>query len=274
MNIVLSDLAKKFVTDFSAEPSHATLLTGPRGVGLKTFALHLATSAGKLHSIVEPVAKTPKGQAIINVERIRELYDATRTNLDGKHFIIIDDADRMNTTAQNALLKLLEEPNSSIHFILTSHAPDVLLPTIRSRTWQFSVPPIDEMSSRRLLKSQGVDDETKLAQLSYVASGLPAELARLSTSGADFDRLLTNVTQSRDFIEGSSYDRLIITNGLKDDREGALRFIDTTVMLLKRTLKGASDPQSTLRLIDNLLAAHEIIRANGNVRLQLAAAVV
>lgn len=274
MNIILSDSAKKFVNDFSREPSHATLLTGPRGVGLKTLALHLATSAGKVHSIVEPIAKMPKGQAIINAERIRELYDATRTNLDGKHFIIIDDADRMNVTAQNALLKLLEEPNSSVHFILTSHAPDVLLPTIRSRTWQFNVSPVDEMASRRLLKSHGVNDETRLAQLLYVASGLPAELTRLSSEGVDFDRLLSSVTLARQFIEGSAYDRLIVVNRLKDDREGALKFIDTTIMLLKRTMKGTEDPRSTLRLIDNLLGAHEVIRANGNVRLQLAAAVV
>jgi DNA polymerase III subunit delta' len=274
VSIILSDTAKKFADDFTQKPSHAVLLTGPRGVGLKTFALYLAEQAGTLHSVVEPIAKTPKGQAIINVERIRELYETTRTNLNGKHFIVIDDADRMNQTAQNALLKLLEEPNDTVHFILTSHAPDILLPTIRSRVWQFNVPPVSDITSRRLLKSQGVTDDVKLAQLLYVASGLPAELTRLSVGGADFDRLLSNVTQARKFIEGSSYERIIIANSLKDDREGALTFINTTVMLLKRTLKSAQDPRSTLELIDNLLAAHDIIRANGNVRLQLAAAVV
>lgn len=274
MNLVLSESSKDFLDSFMKQPSHATLLTGVRGVGLKSFALHLARSSGTLLQVVEPVAKTAKGQAVIDVERVRGLYEQARTNRTTPHFIIIDDADRMNHPVQNALLKLLEEPNDSIHFILTTHAPDLLLPTIRSRVWQFVVSPLDDMASRRLLKSKGVTNQTKLAQLMYVAAGLPAELTRLSTGGPEFDLLLADVKNARGFIEGTSYDRLIIANRLKDDREGALRFIDVTVMLLKRTVPTAADATSLLRLIDSLLAAHAAIRANGNVRLQLAATVV
>ena len=274
MSIVASAATLEFANEFIHRPPHAILLTGSRGVGLKTLAMYLANEAGRLHRLVEPVAKTPKGQAIIDVERVRALYDDTRTNLSGAHFIIIDDADRMNHAAQNALLKLLEEPNPTIHFIMTSHAPDLLLPTIRSRVWQFVVPPVDELASRRLLKSKGVNDQTKLAQLLYVASGLPAQLSRLSTEGPEFERLVSDVKQARAFIEGTAYDKLIIVNGLKDDREGALRFIDMVVTLLRKTLITSVDPKVTLAMIDRLLAAHEAVRANGNVRLQLAAAVV
>ena len=46
---------------------------------------------------------------------------------------IIEDADTMNTQAQNALLKLLEEPPESVAFILCAANPALLLPTVRSR---------------------------------------------------------------------------------------------------------------------------------------------
>ncbi len=273
MSLQLAEPTRAFLEHYSADPSHAVLLSGPRGVGLKTLALHMAQTNGRVLDIIEPIAKTAKGQVIISVERVRELYDETRTMLDGRHFVVIDDADRMNQPAQNALLKLLEEPNQSVHFILTTHAPDVLLPTIRSRTWQFAVPSIDEMSSHRLVKGLGITDETKRTQLLYVASGLPAELSRLSVAG-DFDKLLSDVRRARLFIEGTSYQRLIVANELKEDREVALRFIDTVIMLLRRTVPMSADARSTLRLIDSLLEAYMAIKANGNVRLQLAAAVV
>lgn len=49
-------------------------------------------------------------------------------------FFIIDDADKMNDAASNALLKTLEEPSATSHIILVTSRPDSLLQTIRSRS--------------------------------------------------------------------------------------------------------------------------------------------
>ncbi|HAD26554.1 MAG TPA: DNA polymerase III subunit delta', partial [Alphaproteobacteria bacterium] len=46
---------------------------------------------------------------------------------------IVDSADELNPNAANALLKILEEPPQRALFLLISHAPGRLLPTIRSR---------------------------------------------------------------------------------------------------------------------------------------------
>ncbi len=51
----------------------------------------------------------------------------------GYRVVIIDDADLMNVTAANALLKMLEEPPARALLLLISHQPSGLLPTIRSR---------------------------------------------------------------------------------------------------------------------------------------------
>lgn len=50
-----------------------------------------------------------------------------------RRVVVIDDADALETAAQNALLKTLEEPPSASVFVLVSALPDALLPTVRSR---------------------------------------------------------------------------------------------------------------------------------------------
>ena len=259
-------------THVEAAP-HALLLVGAKGSGLYTLAEHMANRSGSLLAVIRPEAKTSTSVPSIGVERIRELYDNTRTRLHGANYVIIDDADAMNHVAQNALLKLLEEPNESIHFILTSHAPDKLLATIRSRTQSFTVPPISEIESKRLLTALGVNDELDIRRLLYVASGLPAELSRLAGNESDFRVLSEQVAKARQFVEGNTYERIIAIQSLKDDRRGALQFIDMTLLLLRRSLQSSSG-QATVQLIGKLVDASEAIRANGNIRLQLMSAVV
>jgi DNA polymerase-3 subunit delta' len=71
----------------------------------------------------------------IRVDDVREgtrLFERTAIT-GGWRVVIIDSVDEMNANAANALLKMLEEPPRHALFLLVSHAPGRLLPTIRSR---------------------------------------------------------------------------------------------------------------------------------------------
>jgi len=59
----------------------------------------------------------------------------------GARVIIIWLPERMHPAAANKLLKILEEPVPGTYFLLVSHRPDQLLPTIRSRCMLIQVPP-------------------------------------------------------------------------------------------------------------------------------------
>ncbi len=265
--------AKEFSKSYKRSLPHGLLVVGQKGSGLHTFAQYLANESGIILTTVIPEKKTSTSVPLINAERVRELYTETRSRLSGPHFVIIDDADSMNSTAQNALLKLLEEPNESIHFILTSHTPDLLLPTIRSRVQRFDLPTISEIDSRRLLTSLGITEELDVKRLLYVASGLPAELTRLSSDSKAFKELSENVAVARQFIEGNAYQKMIVIQSLKDDRAGSLKLIDLILLLLRRSL-ASSAHVSSVELIQKLINASESIRANGNIRLHLMSAVV
>lgn len=273
MKLYLSDVVKDFLADFSTSLPHGVLLTGPVGAGLSTLAEHMAKGNGNLLVKVTPEAKRSGSLAAISIERIRELYDQTRTRQNTPSFVIIDDADTMTASAQNSLLKLLEEPNESIHFILTSHSPDRLLATIRSRVRTLAVPPLTTLESRRLLHSIGIKETLAEQRLLFIADGLPAELRRLAETDGDFKDLSNRVQMARKLIESSPYDRLAVAVSLGEDRAGTLKLIETVILLLRRSIANNPD-QATLRFIDRLLDASDAIRANGNTKLHLAAAIV
>lgn len=77
----------------------------------------------------------PDERASIKIDVIRDVLERTGFRpFEGKRrVVIIRDADTLEPSAQNALLKSLEEPPPSTVFVLTTAVPGVLLPTVRSR---------------------------------------------------------------------------------------------------------------------------------------------
>jgi len=79
---------------------------------------------------------------IIGADPVRELLRAISQtpNRAERKVALLHDADRLNKTAQNILLKTLEEPPADTHLLLLTTRPYALLDTIRSRTLQFRLP--------------------------------------------------------------------------------------------------------------------------------------
>ena len=102
------------------------------------------------------VGKKPSHQ--ISVDQIRSLSDflGMSAHQGGRRVVIIHPAEAMNTNAANALLKSLEEPPVGMLFILVTHKPQALLPTIVSRCLSFVLATPDVQTSTRFLAAQGV----------------------------------------------------------------------------------------------------------------------
>jgi len=107
----------------------------------------------------------------ILVDAVRELETEAnfRPHEATSRFFIIDEADKMNESASNALLKTLEEPAATSHIFLITSRPDALLPTIRSRCQTVRFAPVDAQEIENYLlktKKFAPDDATLLAKLS------------------------------------------------------------------------------------------------------------
>lgn len=244
------------------------LLSGPTGVGLATLARQIA---GKhLAGFIQP--QNQKGEVdqegTVSVEMIRELYDATRSKQKHARVIVIDDADRMSPSASGAFLKLLEEPTEHTHFILTSHRPQALLPTIRSRVQEVKIQSLDATHSEEYLSLLDVSDKTKRMQLQFIALGLPAEITRLLSNDEYFKNKAELMGDARTLLTAKTYDKLLIVQKYQSSRELALQLLDSALIIARRGIS-AKPQQALVSQLDMLLTTRENITANFNVRLQL-----
>jgi len=275
MTLAIHPESQRLLDAVTASNPHALLITGPNGIGLATIATasHDRPKAELITVLPEKDEKVNLEKGTITVQSIRRLYDATRTRQSNGRTIIIDYAERMAAPAQNAFLKLLEEPAEGTRFILLTHQPDLLLPTITSRSQHVPLRPITKEQSEVFLDALGVIDATKRAQLLFIASGLPAELTRLTQDEAYFESRVSLVKDARSFVTGSSYGRLLVAKKYKDSRVDALTLLEDAMKLLKMTLAANGDT-ATLRTLSRFEVLHKRITEQGNVRLQLSAAVM
>lgn len=201
---------------------HAWLLAGPRGVGKATFATWAAhrlldaedpesqgaklIAAGSHPDFKQlerlPNEKTGNLARNITVDQVRQLRAvfATATALGERRVILIDSIDDMERGAANALLKSLEEPPASTIFLLVTHQPGRLLPTIRSRCRTLLFRPLDDAAMTSFLAAQmpELDFEARAALIAG-ANGIPAvALANAELDMAAIDAALDGLATAGD----------------------------------------------------------------------------
>jgi len=101
----------------------------------------------------------------------------------GRRVVIVDSVDEMKPSAANALLKSLEEPPAGTVFLLVSHAPARLLPTIRSRCRELRLHPLAADQLAPALEASGHAPGADIAALSELAGGSVGEALRLMLLG-------------------------------------------------------------------------------------------
>lgn len=168
---------------------HAWLIGGPQGIGKATLAYRVARRllalkpgspseiasldlpsddpaarqvAALSHPNLAVLRRAPEtdkkaASAIIPVEAVRRalmLFGSTAAD-GGYRVCIIDSAEDLNANSANALLKVIEEPPPRSVFLIVSHAPQRLLPTIRSRCRKLALRPLGESEVRAAVRSLG-----------------------------------------------------------------------------------------------------------------------
>lgn len=246
---------------------HALLLQGESGVGLRTIAewyVRKATSDS-------PTVLMPDDKGTIGIDEIRELYKQSRVKRT-RHFIIIDDADTMTEPAQNALLKLLEEPSNSVSFLLTSHNNQRLLATISSRLQRVVAKRVEAGATKQIISRASITEPSKIAQILFLADGYPAETVRLIDDDAYFKQKADTMRDARVFLQGDAGEKIRVINEYSNERASALGLLSASMKLIRFSLNSHSSMQSVSQL--NMLSrTQERLQYNGHVRTQLLAAI-
>lgn len=128
-------------------------------------------------------AQRKKPSTEIRIDQVRDLADFLNigSHRAQRRVALFHPAEAMNLNAANALLKSLEEPAPGACFILVSHEPRRLLPTIRSRCVAFPIRSPGREAGMRWLTEQGVESPAEWLSL---AAGAPLAAKDLATSEA------------------------------------------------------------------------------------------
>jgi DNA polymerase-3 subunit delta' len=207
----------------SGRGHHAILIEGPEGIGKATLAFRFANhvlshpepedapdsigdpdpaspvsrqiASGASHNLLHlsrPVdEKTGKVKSAITVDEVRRAgkFFAQTSGTGGWRIVIVDPADDLNRNAANAILKILEEPPKKSMFLVLTHAPGKLLPTIRSRCLPLALNPLSGGELRSALDALGVHLPAGRAdEVLAAAGGSVAEALKLVNYGG-FDIL-------------------------------------------------------------------------------------
>lgn len=265
-DLLLHPRTKAELKALLTDAPHALMFVAPSGTGKRTVAQkwgeQLADKTGV--TILEPDEK-----GTITIDATRALYQRTRAKQAGHQVVIIDHAESMSGEAQNAFLKLLEEPRPGLTFILTASNADDMLPTIQSRLQVVQFHPVStQVLAAEAKKLQtGVDDQT-LAQLLFVANGRPATLVTMLHDEKAFERHKRIMQKAKQLLSAEQYERLAMVQELAKDKSELTATLEAMAHMLKLQMMRDS-ALKWVSVADNLQECLRRLRQNGNARAQL-----
>jgi DNA polymerase III delta' subunit len=285
MNVLQHDQTKAQLDAITSTRTGSYIFHGSRAVGKATSARQLArqlnctgdepATCAHCHQFdagnyPDYLVVRPKDKPSILIEQIRSLIQALSLSLyhpSGVRIVLIDDAEQMTVEAQNALLKLIEEPPPQTIFLLVTERLESLLPTVRSRCIQIYFPtlPSDQIAAI-LTRTHGVPG-AQAAELAAAATGAPGVAVALATQPDDAQTYLELIHQATSTLTRSPFERLLLANRLVAAKADLARFGQLLHALLVNQLRsGDGRPQTIAHQLEALEQFRRHLQAKVTLR--------
>jgi replication-associated recombination protein RarA len=280
-DLILHDATRIQLDNFLQNPAHAVLLVGADGIGKTALAEALVCAllkieGPKLVSYPHFMRLAPVGSSI-SIDAVRDIQRFLQLKTIGseplRRALLIEHAGLLTTEAQNAYLKLLEEPPADTVMVLTAHSPRALLPTILSRLQTITVHVPNESQLQQLMTKSGKDADT-FRQAYFLSGGLPGLLCAL-ISGDEAHPLLTSVATAKELLQKQPFERLCLAEPLSKQKEAAAGVLDALERIAAAGLQGAAGKGDAARLKQwhrirkTTLEAKEALAVSANLKLTL-----
>lgn len=280
---------------------HAILLEGPQGIGKATLAFKFANhvlshpefeqapesladpdeespvykqiAGGASHNLMhikcETDPKTGKVKSAITVDDIRKTgrFFSQTSGSNNWRIAIIDVADDLNRSAANAILKILEEPPKRALFLVLSHSPGRLLPTIRSRCLSIRLKPLeDEQLEAALSHLDALRDldQDNIKQLLHLSDGsVSRALTVLNYGGAELIQTFNEIIAPNSNVERKTVHKLCESLAARDQDVSYHFFVEHMighVMNLAKEAANSAQMQKASQLaeLSNQLTNHKL----------------
>ncbi len=215
----------------TGKTSHAYIIGGEKGSGKKMLAEafaatllceeHTEDACGTCHSCKQAVNHNQPDIIYVSHENPNQIsVDDVRQQINNDIVIrpyssshkvyIVDEAEKMNIAAQNALLKTIEEPPEYAVILLLTTNIDAFLPTILSRCITLEMKPVpDELVKKYLMQTQGIPDYQADMSVNFAQGNLGK--AVLLCRSEEFEEMRTDVvTIGRTILDKRDYEILNI----------------------------------------------------------------
>ncbi len=146
-------------------------------------------------------------------------------NEGGRKVYILPEIDKSLATAQNVLLKIIEEPPKGVVFIMTAVSKEKILPTVQSRSVLLSLPPMSESDCAAILTEKGYDPQDADKAVSRMGANPGRCIDYLEGSGDNqaydaAERILDGMISADEYLMAREL------SGLEGDRSDAIAAIE------------------------------------------------
>lgn len=262
-------------------PPQALLISGPGGSGKTALATAiiaelLGVKQGKLNDYPQFfIVKAPEGKTDIPIEAVRSLISKMSLRVPGEikpttinRVATVKRANNLTLEAQNALLKLLEEPPARTMLILTSDSENGLLPTVLSRVQRL------RLTAPSLEAAQdyfGANHQAQAVQSAYMLSRGNIGLLSALLDQASDHQLKQAVDKAKLFLAAKPLDRMIQLQKIAKNKDDFSNFLDglsrTVTVLHYASVSRGTDSKDLLRLRKSVASARDALDQNANTRL-------
>ena len=254
--------------------SHAYLFTGEPGSGKKLLATLFATLLQCETGRANPCMKCPSCKKALsqnhpdiimvthekpNVIRIDEIREQVVNTVDIKPYesrykiYIIDEAEKMNPQAQNAILKTIEEPPAYAVIMLLSNSPDALLSTILSRCVRLNLKTVSDREVKEYLMHEMHLPDYEADVAAAFAQGNIGR-AQEAAAGDTFANLASRTVKIiKDIHNLQIYEIIEIVRELSEEKQNIHDFLDILLMWFRDILL-----YKATREADNLVFRREL----------------
>lgn len=267
---------------------HAIIIEGEKGCGRSSLAGILAgyavcTSSGerpcgvcanciKAAKGIHPDIFTADGSKAgeLNIEAVRSIRtDAyIKPNEAPNKVYILLNCEKMLPAAQNAFLKVLEEPPRNVMFIMTALSASNLLQTVRSRSRVMTLypPSVSEAAEVLLRLRPDVSPEIIQQAAADCCGNIGAALELIENGGEEEKKTAEDILRA--VTQTSEYPLLLLTSSIARDRAFAVSVLDRLCSLSAECVRaslGASDAGSAAREIVAKLSRRRLLKLQSSI---------